>query len=173
MNMSKKLMGLLLAGVVFTSLPYAYSAESGAGSAGAAAAAGGSASEAFSSDEEYDLYYYAMNGDIRGVERLLAEGADVNEADGDGWTALMVACRADRDSDDNSSNYQLVVRALIDAGANVNKADLVGKTPLMYAREYGHEDLVEILEKAGGRGYEVGAGVASGGGAAAGGASSS
>ncbi len=50
-------------------------------------------------------------GDVDRVRKLLAAGADCNERDGDGATALMLAAHAGKLD---------MVNTLIDAGANVN-----------------------------------------------------
>jgi hypothetical protein len=43
------------------------------------------------------------------------------------------------------------VRLLVDAGADVNLADGEGVTPLAHARRQGYDEMVAILERAGGR----------------------
>jgi|SRR5579871_3083671 len=63
-------------------------------------------------------------GDTARIQRLVAEGADVNRADNFGWTSLMAAA---------SIQQVAVARVLIADGANVNAASSNGKTPLMYA----------------------------------------
>ncbi len=84
----------------------------------------------------------AGTGNINIVKSLLREGADVNEKDNDGWTALMSA-----------GNYPEVARTLITAGADVNvsieQGRLAGMTPLMLAVQKGQLDTVKILVDAG------------------------
>ena len=67
----------------------------------------------------------AMQGDAATVRALLAQGADVNEAQGDGMTALHWAAR-NRDAD--------VARTLLEAGADVGAGTRIGHyTPLHLA----------------------------------------
>ena len=70
------------------------------------------------------------------VEALLAAGANVNEKDYIGRTALFHAsCRDEK-----------LVEALVEAGINVNERDSRGKTALFYAR---NANIVEALVSAG------------------------
>ena len=73
---------------------------------------------------------------IEEVERLLAEGEDVNFKNKTGLTALMIA-----------SNKGLVeiATSLINAGANVDDANKGGATPLMLASTKGHTEIVALL----------------------------
>lgn len=60
---------------------------------------------------------------LESVRRLIAQGSDVNKADGEGFSPLMCACvegRAD------------VVPLLLARGADVNRSDLLGRTPLSF-----------------------------------------
>lgn len=70
------------------------------------------------------------------VKILLAHGAEINQADEFGWTALSLSC----------TNKSLeLARLLIYAGANPNEADLHEKTPLVYAASCGSIELVKLL----------------------------
>lgn len=82
----------------------------------------------------------AGKGDMAGVERLLAAGANVNAANNNGWTALMAAAR---------SGKAEVVGILINAGANVNATQADGATALMSATRHGHVEVVRRLILAG------------------------
>src|SRR5437667_7238386 len=83
----------------------------------------------------------AMNGDKVLVQSLLKQKVDVNEAQGDGNTALHWA--AYRDDVD-------MARLLIQAGANANvKTRLGDVTPLQLAATNGSAAIVELLLKAG------------------------
>ncbi len=111
----------------------------------------------------------AKKGDYEAVRRLLAEGADVEQSDQKGRTAVMLAA--------GSGNVKVIkalleagakpnrlgprgwtalfvavvngktdcVRALLAGGADVNVQDQTGQTPLQYARERGFKGIVEIL----------------------------
>ena len=72
----------------------------------------------------------------------MGAGADVNQADKDGTTALMVAPK---------KGHRDVVELLVGAGADVNRADKDGTTAPMSASKKGHRDVVEALVGGGGR----------------------
>ncbi|MYH54380.1 MAG: ankyrin repeat domain-containing protein, partial [Gemmatimonadetes bacterium] len=83
----------------------------------------------------------AMRGDAAAVQALLAEGADVNEPQGDGMTALHWAAH-NRDAS--------LARILIDAGADVAAGTRIGGyTPLHLAAQVGAGEVVEMLLGAG------------------------
>ena len=83
----------------------------------------------------------AMQGDAATVRALLAQGADVNEAQGDGMTALHWAAR-NRDAD--------LARTLLEAGADVGAGTRIGHyTPLHLASEAGSGEVVDVLLGAG------------------------
>ena len=76
------------------------------------------------------------------VRDLLAGGANVNEVDRDGKSALMWACM-------NKVTHKLpeIVQYLISAGADVNRKDWLGHWPLSEAIHSKQPDLtvIEIL----------------------------
>ena len=84
------------------------------------------------------LVWAAYYGNVNVVRMLLAvDGIDVNHADRDGRTALLMASR---------SGYVDVVQALLDVeGIDVNKADRRGYTALMAASRWGHVNVVRML----------------------------
>jgi len=78
----------------------------------------------------------AARGDTELVSLLLDAGLDINEANEQGDTALMLACRA--------GLLELATR-LKDAGANVSVANEQGETPLLVAVAIGNLVLAELL----------------------------
>jgi len=83
----------------------------------------------------------AMRGDVAAVRALIADGADVNAAQGDGMTALHWAA---------SNRDPGLARTLLEAGAEVGAGTRIGHyTPLHVAAQAGAGDVVEILLGAG------------------------
>ncbi len=70
------------------------------------------------------------------VGRLLAEGADPNEANDAGATALHLAA---------SEGHVEVARELIRLGADVDLAEFDGDTPLINASAFGRTEMVKLL----------------------------
>jgi ankyrin repeat protein len=108
------------------------------------------------------------------VKTLLRKGADVNEQDRDGHTALMFAVinihtdivralldyGADVNARTNDGCTPLIlaacggdtgiVQALLNKGADVKgKLEATGKTALMLAAEHGYITIAELIEQAG------------------------
>ena len=82
-----------------------------------------------------------MNGDIEQVRVLLARSADVNEAQGDGMTALHWAAK---------NGDEELAGLLIQAGADVEPVTRIGShTPLHVAAASARGSLVRLLLKAG------------------------
>ena len=83
----------------------------------------------------------AMNGDRDGVKALLKKGLDVNEAQGDGTTALhWAAIKGDAE----------MAQMLVVAGANVRATTRIGAyTPLYLAAKGGYSAVVATLLAAG------------------------
>jgi ankyrin repeat protein len=83
----------------------------------------------------------ARAGDLNEVRALLTQGADVNETEGDGVTALHWAARR---------GDAAMVRVLLVAGANPRAATRAGRyTPLHLAAERGSGEVVQALVAAG------------------------
>lgn len=86
------------------------------------------------------LHEAAKMGDIEATRRLLNEGADVNESDARGITALGLAV---------GYNKVALVRVLLEGGADVTKTDAKGSSVLHYAAGYGRKEAAELLLEAG------------------------
>lgn len=81
-----------------------------------------------------------QNGRLSIVKKLLANGANVNAKQDDGWTSLMTAA--------DVGNIQ-IVQALLDAGADVNARTNNGRTARNIAKKNRLKDIEELLKKAG------------------------
>lgn len=80
-------------------------------------------------DEELhlpELVYWASLGDLKQVEKLLAEGIDPNQTDDEGYSALQAAAENDN---------LTVVKLLVSKGANI-----------AYKSEYTALQLAEMAE---------------------------
>jgi ankyrin repeat protein len=82
----------------------------------------------------------ANSGDAAEIRKLAEGGAEPNELDAYGWSALRYAVR---------SGHMDAATALIELGADVDLASKSGRTPLMSAAGNGLSDMVEMLLKAG------------------------
>lgn len=87
-----------------------------------------------------DVADAVMRGDDARARQLLAERADVNEAQADGATALHWAIYR---------NQPELVRSLLAAGANVEAVNMSGVPPLQLAAETGNAELIALLLDAG------------------------
>jgi ankyrin repeat protein len=83
-----------------------------------------------------NLLRASAKGDLAAVKKAVAEGVDVNAADGLGRTPLIEAAWG---------GHADVVKYLADKGANVNATDNAGYTPLMRAAEEGHMPVLTCL----------------------------
>ena len=75
-------------------------------------------------------------GDTFATEKLISEGANIDEADEDGYTPLMHAIW--------SGKKETAIK-LVNIGADVNKLDKSGYTPLLWAASYGDFDIAKLL----------------------------
>ena len=66
----------------------------------------------------------------------MAAGADVDRAENDGWTPLLMAAQ---------EGHSEVVAALVAARADVDRAKNNGATPLCIAAQNGHSQVVSTL----------------------------
>jgi glutaminase len=93
-------------------------------------------------DAVTSLCWAASQGDLRGIQSLLARGVDLNLADYDGRTGLHLAA---------SEGHVAVVEALVARGVAINPQDRWGNTPLDDAFRGGHGGVITVLEGAGAR----------------------
>lgn len=78
----------------------------------------------------------SIRADLVKVTALINAGANVNEEDEYGWTALHLAA---------AYGHVEVVRTLLTNGADPNLRNAQGRNPLMYAAAFGHTQIVEDL----------------------------
>ncbi len=88
-----------------------------------------------------ELHQAARDGNLQELERLLAEGADVDAEDSKRRTPLHVAAEWGRIE---------VVRLLLEAGAEPNAVDVIGVTPTGLAVGKGHTEVADMLGDHGG-----------------------
>ena len=87
-----------------------------------------------------DVFHAASNGDTVRVQQLLANGATVDQANNDGFTALHSA---------SWNGHTACVELLLGAGATVDQAANDGRTALYFASNRGHTGgCVELLQSA-------------------------
>ena len=82
------------------------------------------------------LHEAVREGDLKLVENLLSEGANVNEKDEDGETPLHWSAQ---------EGHADVSKVLLENGANVNAVNKVRETSLHCAADYGHIDVMKLL----------------------------
>lgn len=91
---------------------------------------------------ENKLISTVLYKDIAEVEKVLAEGVDINQQDGNGYTSLIWACSFSSDE-----NYREKAKLLISEGANVNISTNEGNTALIEAAGNSPEIFDLLLEK--------------------------
>ena len=87
-----------------------------------------------------ELHDASLANDVAAINRLLRAGADLEESDSKGWTALHFAAHA---------NAVRAAVTLIDRGAKVDAFDRFGGTALGRAVFEGHVDMVNVLREHG------------------------
>lgn len=78
----------------------------------------------------------AATGNVRVLERLISQDADINTGNSQGETALLLACR---------QSFADTALRLLDAGADVNQCDLRGDSPLHLASRSRDSKLLLII----------------------------
>ncbi|KAJ0406837.1 hypothetical protein P43SY_008859 [Pythium insidiosum] len=100
----------------------------------------------------------AARGDVKTLTALLEQGANVNETDKEGYSALQVAAKKRRlEAKEGYSALQVAakkrrleaVEYLLQSGADVNQRDSDGFSALHEAAFNGDADIVRVLLKAG------------------------
>jgi glutaminase len=86
-----------------------------------------------------DLCWAAAEGDLEGLRRLVAEGADPGSADYDGRTPLHLAV---------AEGQEEVARYLLGLGVPADPTDRWGSTPRDEATRAGRQHLADIVEEA-------------------------
>jgi len=81
------------------------------------------------------LHTAARQDDVRTLQQLLAQGAQLDSRDDQGRTALLVATH---------DNKVAAAEALIEAGADVNAKDNINDSPYLYAGARGLNDILRL-----------------------------
>ena len=87
----------------------------------------------------------ALRGNVQVAAALLEGGANVNAADSEGVTPLMLIFVADAD---DVVATPAMVRLLLGAGAQVSAVDAEGRDALWFCRNVGRIDLMKLLQEA-------------------------
>ena len=98
-------------------------------------------SACFSQYEQGQLPFAAANGDLRDVQSCIDAGANVNEQDHRGFTALMNA---------TSVGATNVVKCLLQHKANPNILDEYGTSALFLAAQEKRKDIFQLIVECGG-----------------------
>lgn len=86
------------------------------------------------------------NADLAQIEKAISRGADINYADTNGDSCLMVACRAFVVQD--KVKFQ-IVDTLISHGADINHTNTKGRSAIIYAIVCNEYQVVEALVQRG------------------------
>jgi ankyrin repeat protein len=89
-------------------------------------------------DDEQPLAVAASAGNVDSINLLISAGADPNQADSDGWTALMFAAETDA---------ELPVKILLAAAADPAHVSRDGRTAASIGKDRGHLELASLLDE--------------------------
>ena len=84
------------------------------------------------------LCWAAAQGDLDEIQRMVANGADLDEADYDGRTCIHLAA---------SEGHERVVRYLKGKKIDLQPKDRWGGTPAEDAKRHGHDHIVTLLNE--------------------------
>ena len=84
-----------------------------------------------------ELIYAASEGDLPAIQRMVARGIGLSQADYDLRTPLHLAA---------AEGHERVVEFFIDQRVELSPRDRWGSTPLADARRHGHARVVQLLE---------------------------
>ncbi|OYP28934.1 ankyrin repeat domain-containing protein [Rhodopirellula sp. MGV] len=88
---------------------------------------------------QFPLYHAASLDSPTTVKLLLDAGAEINETETrENFTSLMMAA---------AEGNMGVVKVLLEAGADRSMRDVDGDRALEFAREYGHEEIAQLLQE--------------------------
>lgn len=90
------------------------------------------------------LMSHACWCNVGGVRRELKAGADPNEKDESGFTALIWNCRMG--SPNQLRKRKRIFRLLTAHGASIHEIDIKGKTALFHARYFGYRGIRRFIE---------------------------
>ena len=91
-------------------------------------------------ENTHKIFSYVRNAEYDGVDAMLDEGVDVNSADDNGNTPLLVAAQ---------QGLKKIAKLLLRRGANINQTNLAGNTVLHYCFAYSFESLGDYFIKKG------------------------
>lgn len=90
------------------------------------------------------LMWASFNGHLPVVQYLISNGANINDQDNDGRTALTCAS-SEGYTDGHSEDQTAIVQYLIKSGADLNHKTNTGSTALTFASESGHLSIIKDL----------------------------
>ena len=116
--------------------------------------------QAQSKDGYAAVHHAAMRGSVEAIRLLVESGAEIDNratgTDGNGWTALHVACWApDVNKGADASKWVAVVEGLLSHGADPMLSTAAGMTPLHVAARYGQVAIIRKLAAAKGLDLEA------------------